>query len=396
MTNPLTWTTERRKLSDLVPWPRNPRQIRKDEAARLSESLDTFGQVDTIAIGPNSEVYNGHQRVNVWAAEHGDDFEVEVRVASRELSEKEREKLTVFLHRGAAGDWDFDILANEFELDELLEWGFEESDFQLDWGEDDNRDLLGVPKDAKPNPRNLPIDVIYTLQMADCTCCLAVQAGWKYGIQSAQYRLCPYVGQLSGRHKVEFIDNDYFHYDHAIHLAAVRDIRPKYTTALDVMTKEQCAQEGTSWQSLEKTLDEARELAEYAENVIVIPKYDCLDRIPAEFILGYSVPTSHGGTPLPVEAFKGRRIHLLGGSWKAQLAHMAALSDDVVSLDNNQVQKIAREFGSYVTPEGETQQMQGVGYGYLTNVRYAALAMSFGAIGSKVNELYAGSATPGE
>jgi len=52
-------------------------------------------------------------------------------VSSRELSEKERERLTVLLHKGAAGDWDFDTLANEFELDELLEWGFTEHDFGL-------------------------------------------------------------------------------------------------------------------------------------------------------------------------------------------------------------------------------------------------------------------------
>ena len=136
MADKLTWTTEQRKLSDLVPWPRNPRQIRKDEAERLADSLDQFGQVDTIAIGPEDEVYNGHQRINVWAAEHGADFEVEVRVASRALSEKEREKLTVYLHKGASGEWDFDILANEFELDELLEWGFEEAELGMGFDPD--------------------------------------------------------------------------------------------------------------------------------------------------------------------------------------------------------------------------------------------------------------------
>ena len=130
----ITWTNETRKLSDLVPWPRNPRQIREHQAKRLNESLSDFGQPDVLAIGPNNEVYNGHQRLNVWAAEHGPDFEVAVRVASRALSEKERERLTVLLHRGAAGEWDFDTLANEFELDELLGWGFGEDELLgIDW-----------------------------------------------------------------------------------------------------------------------------------------------------------------------------------------------------------------------------------------------------------------------
>ena len=139
----ITWTNETRKLSDLVPWPRNPRQIKQDQAKRLNESLSDFGQVDVIAIGPGGEVYNGHQRLNVWAAEHGPDFEVAVRVASRELSEKERERLTVLLHKGAAGEWDFDTLANEFELDELLEWGFSEWDLQIQPTNDEWADALG-------------------------------------------------------------------------------------------------------------------------------------------------------------------------------------------------------------------------------------------------------------
>src|SRR5512139_1718606 len=132
MTDKITWTNERRKLSDLIPWPRNPRQIKGDQAKRLVQSFDQFGQVETIAIGPGNEVYNGHQRLNVLAQKYGRDYEVEVRVSSRPLEEKEREKLTVFLHKGAAGEWDFDTLANEFELDDLLEWGFDKKELDLD------------------------------------------------------------------------------------------------------------------------------------------------------------------------------------------------------------------------------------------------------------------------
>jgi DNA modification methylase len=131
MTN-ITWTNERRKLKDLKPWERNPRQITKDQAKRLVESFNEFGQVETIAIGPNNEVYNGHQRLNVLKDKYGDEYEVEVRVSSQELTEKQREKLTVYLHKGAAGVWDFDTLANEWELDDLLEWGFDKGELDLD------------------------------------------------------------------------------------------------------------------------------------------------------------------------------------------------------------------------------------------------------------------------
>jgi len=122
----MEWTNVFRKLSDLQPWERNPRQINEKQAERLKESFEDFGQVETIAIGPESEVYNGHQRLNVLMAQHGGDYEIECRQSDRALSEKEREKLTVFLHKGAAGEWDWDVLANEFDLDDLLDWGFSE------------------------------------------------------------------------------------------------------------------------------------------------------------------------------------------------------------------------------------------------------------------------------
>ncbi len=139
----ITWTNERRKLKDLIPWERNPRQITKVQAKRLVESFDEFGQVETIAIGPNNEVYNGHQRLNVLMDKHGKDYELEVRVSSQSLTEKQREKLTVYLHKGAAGEWDFDTLS-EFDLDDLLDWGFDKGELDLDLWADD------APEDVEP------------------------------------------------------------------------------------------------------------------------------------------------------------------------------------------------------------------------------------------------------
>jgi hypothetical protein len=118
-----TWTTRRVKLSSLTPWPRNPRKINDAQSARLLNSFDEFGQVELIALGPNNEVYNGHQRLKVLAAKHGPDFELEARVCSRELSELEREKLTIYLHKGAAGEFDLEVLLKEFDPIKLDEWG---------------------------------------------------------------------------------------------------------------------------------------------------------------------------------------------------------------------------------------------------------------------------------
>lgn len=152
MSEAIHWTNETRRLDELHPWPRNPRQINKDQARRLAQSFDEFGQVETIAIGPGNEVYNGHQRLSVLMDKHGGAYEVEVRVSSRPLTEKEREKLTVFLHKGAAGDWNFDALANELEFDELVEWGFSPSEL----GITPDADEWGAAMDKLPDEDRAP------------------------------------------------------------------------------------------------------------------------------------------------------------------------------------------------------------------------------------------------
>jgi hypothetical protein len=189
-----------------------------------------------------------------------------------------------------------------------------------------------------------------------------------------------------------FVDNEYADYDHALHLSVVQELRPTYATVRDVMTREQCRDAGIAYYPLDTILAWAEEIAQYAENVIVIPKYDCIADIPDQYMLGYSVPSSYGGTPLSVDLFRHRRVHLLGGSWKSQLEHLAALGDAVVSIDNNHIQLMARRFGQFDDGDGHMQQLQAIGCGSANNPRYAALALSFGMIAAKVNELHATSA----
>ncbi len=276
---------------------------------------------------------------------------------------------------------------------ELLEAiGFDEAEFAaLLESIAGDVDFLGVDKAAKPNPRKFALDAIYTTTFP-ASCCLAVNAGFKIGIQSTK-EPCPCV--LCGKYKLTFVDNDYFNYDHAKHLEYVKKYRPKYATVRDVMTPEQCKVASIEHYPLDQILAWAAELAEYAENVIIIPKYDCIDQIPDKYMLGYSVPTSHGGTPLPTERFKGRRVHLLGGSWKAQLAHMAALGDDVVSLDNNYQGNIA-QMGGAVLPDGTRKDLPEYGIDTSVNPAYIALAISLGNMGWKINELYPVTVNQGE
>ena len=79
----LVWAPVRVRIGDLRPWERNPRRIRPAHAKRLLKSWEEFGQAQTIAIGPDGEVYDGHQRLSALLAAYGPDYEVLALQASR-------------------------------------------------------------------------------------------------------------------------------------------------------------------------------------------------------------------------------------------------------------------------------------------------------------------------
>lgn len=135
-------------MRELAPWERNPRTIKDANAKLLAQSVEDFGQVETLAIGPSGELYNGHQRLSVLAGQYGMDYEVDVRRASRALTEKERERLTVYLHRGAAGEWDWSALA-DWDYTDLTAWGFTADELDGHFGVEDGSEA-GAGEDTEP------------------------------------------------------------------------------------------------------------------------------------------------------------------------------------------------------------------------------------------------------
>jgi hypothetical protein len=115
----MIWTNTTVKLKDLKPWQNNPRQSTKKQAQRILESFDKFGQVQVIAIGPDNEVYDGHQRLSALMTIHGTEYQVDARQCERQLTEAERQALVITLHAGAKGEWDWDTLAN-WDIDAIL------------------------------------------------------------------------------------------------------------------------------------------------------------------------------------------------------------------------------------------------------------------------------------
>lgn len=148
MSEPIKWTNTTIKLSQLKPWEQNPRQSTPAQAKRILQSMSDFGQVQTVAISPDGEVYDGHQRLSALLAVYGADYELDARQSSRALTDYERRGLVLALHATAAGEWDWDELAN-WDLPSLLP-----DDFARDWLGQLNYDgamvatMLGAELDA--------------------------------------------------------------------------------------------------------------------------------------------------------------------------------------------------------------------------------------------------------
>lgn len=134
-----------------------------------------------------------------------------------------------------------------------------------------------------------------------------------------------------------FADQNYHKPDRGEYMRALAEHKPEMATVLDW---EQPSQEG-------EVMAWAVEAAQYVQRVIIIPKLPgTIDSIPssiggADVVLGYSVPTSYGGTEVPLWEFGSRPVHLLGGSPHRQM--QLAWYLNVVSADGGMAQQQARK-----------------------------------------------------
>jgi ParB-like chromosome segregation protein Spo0J len=87
-----------------------------------------------ITIG--GQIIGGHMRIKVWK-EMGH-TEVECNVPDRELNEFEIEEACIRFNKNT-GEFDWDTLANEWEVMDLLDWGFTADDLHIDTGEDEDK-----------------------------------------------------------------------------------------------------------------------------------------------------------------------------------------------------------------------------------------------------------------
>ena len=127
--NSLIWSTEKRNAKDLISLPFNPRKLSDKQRKDLEESLEKFNLVEIPAINLDNKIIAGHQRIMILIALGRGDDEIDVRVPNRMLSEAEVKEYNIRSNKNT-GEWDLDTLKANFDLNELLGWGFTRGEFQ--------------------------------------------------------------------------------------------------------------------------------------------------------------------------------------------------------------------------------------------------------------------------
>lgn len=127
--NMISWHTEKRKVSELKSYHKNPRTITEESIKDLRKSISRFGVAEPIVINLDNTVIGGHARVLVLQTDNVE--EVDCWVPNRMLTDKQVEELNIRLNKNVAGSWDFDVLANKFDVEDLKEWGFSNSELEM-------------------------------------------------------------------------------------------------------------------------------------------------------------------------------------------------------------------------------------------------------------------------
>lgn len=119
---------EKIKVNQLKPAPYNSRQSSKEQERQLKASLEKFGTVEPIIFNKQTGfIVGGHFRLRELIKLGYK----EVDCVILNLSEDDEKELNIRLNANVGG-WDYDRLANEWDANQLIDWGLNIPDFNPD------------------------------------------------------------------------------------------------------------------------------------------------------------------------------------------------------------------------------------------------------------------------
>lgn len=121
----ITWQEASIKLSQLKEYADNPRKISKEMLDKLAAHIKEDGYHQRIIVDSDYTIIGGHQRKKaLYMAGFDDETEIEVLMPSRKLTLAEVDRLNI-RDNLAFGEYDFDLLTERFDQEELLSFGMD-------------------------------------------------------------------------------------------------------------------------------------------------------------------------------------------------------------------------------------------------------------------------------
>jgi len=138
------------KLKDIKPNPNNPRVLRDDKFQKLKQSIQEFPKMLSLrpmVIDENNVVLGGNMRLRALQELGFTDVDEAWVKRSSDLTEDEKKRF-IIADNVAFGEWDWDTLANDWDVVDLEAWGLEIP--QFDRPEDFNEDFTLPEGDKEP------------------------------------------------------------------------------------------------------------------------------------------------------------------------------------------------------------------------------------------------------
>ncbi len=129
------------KIAEVKPNPNNPRTVKDDKFKKLVQSLKSFpemAKVRPIVVNQDMIVLGGNMRLK--AMKEAGWKEVPIEIVDWD-EEKQRE--FIIKDNLGYGEWDWAMIQNEWDTDQLIEWGMDVPEF-MDIPSDD--ELIGEEK----------------------------------------------------------------------------------------------------------------------------------------------------------------------------------------------------------------------------------------------------------
>jgi len=127
-------------INEIKPNPNNPRLIKDHKFKQLVKSIQDFPQMlelRPIVIDENNMVLGGNMRLKACIEARLTDVPV---IHANNLTEAQKKEFIVKDNVGY-GEWDWDDLANNWDAQELTEWGMDIPNFDTEGFADKNKEL---------------------------------------------------------------------------------------------------------------------------------------------------------------------------------------------------------------------------------------------------------------